>query len=178
MRACNWQASKYDQEAFDDALKLYREVRAGKLAQDNLEVRGRAIEGTGFCLEAKEDLEGALKSFRELSNLEGSLEFAVLGLYHQARVLVTQGKRDMAKDLLEKAQKRLGDDKDAAAAAYFKRPIQELLSQIDPSAVAAEATPDVSELLKRDPARLQRMIDNLKRKGSEAPPGEGRGEPE
>ena len=169
---------KYDQQAFDDALKLYREVRSGKLAQNDLEVRGRAIEGSGFCLEAKADLEGALKSFRELSNLEGSLEFAVLGLYHQSRVLIAQGKSDTAKDLLQKAQKRLGDDKDAAAAAYYKRPVQELLSQIDPSAMATAATPDFSELLKRDPARLQRMIDNLKRKGSDAPPGEGPGEPQ
>ena len=116
---------KYDQKAFDRGLNLYRQVRMGKLAQDDLEVRGRAIEGAGFCLEAKSDLEGALKSFRELSNLEGSLEFTVLGLYHQARILLAQGKRDLAKELLLKAQKRLGDDKDSIAAGYFKRPIQE-----------------------------------------------------
>ncbi len=169
---------KYDEKAFDDALGLYRQVRSGKLAKDNLEVRGRSIEGIGFCLEANADLEGALKSFRELSNLEGSLEFAVLGLYHQARVLLAQGKGDMAKEILLKAQKRLGDDKDAAAAAYFKRPVEELLFQIDPSAVATTGSPDLSELLRRDPARLQRMIDSLKHKGSEAPPGEEPGEPQ
>ncbi len=108
MRVCNWRASSTTKRPLTRGLNLYRQVRMGKLAQDDLEVRGRAIEGTGFCLEAKSDLEGALKSFRELSNLEGSLEFAVLGLYHQARILLAQGKRDLAKELLLKAQKRLG----------------------------------------------------------------------
>jgi tetratricopeptide (TPR) repeat protein len=168
---------KYDQESFDESMNLYRQVRSGRLAQDDLEVRGRAIEGIGFCLEAKSDLEGALKSFRELSNLEGSLEFAVLGLYHQARVLVSQGKQDMAKELLLKAQKRLGDDKDSAAAGYFRRPIQDALSEIDPSSVAASTSPDLSELLRQDPSRLQRMINNLKNKGSGAPPGNEPAEP-
>lgn len=168
---------KYDQEAFDDALSLYRQVRAGKLAQNDLEVRGRAVEGAGFCLEAKGDLESALKSFRELSNLEGSLEFAVLGLYHQARVLVAQGNKDAARDLLLKAQKRLGDDKDAAAAAFFKRPVQEALSQIDPNSVAAAESPDLSELLRQDPTRLQRMIQNLKSRGSNSPSGDEPAEP-
>ena len=169
---------KYDQKAYDDALNLYRQVRLSTLAQKDLEVRGRSIEGAGFCQEAKSDLEGALKSFRELSNLEGSLEFAVLGLYHQARVLVAQGKKDNAKELLEKAQKRLGDDKDSAAAAYFKRPIQEALSQLDPTAVAAAGSPDLSELLRQDPSRLQRMIENLKKKGAGGPPGDAPDEPQ
>jgi tetratricopeptide (TPR) repeat protein len=168
---------KYDQKAFDDALGLYRQVRGGTLAQNDLEVRGRAIEGSGFCLEAKADLEGALKFFRELSNLEGSLEFAVLGLVHQARVLVAQGKKDAAKELLLKAQKRLGDDKDAPAASYFKRPVQDALSQLDPSSVAAAGSPDFSELLRQDPTRLQRMMENLKHKGSGAPSGDEPDEP-
>lgn len=163
---------KYDQGAFDEALNLYRQTRTSDVAQDDLEVRGRAVEGIGLCLEGKADLEGALKSFRELSNIEGSLEFAVLGLYHQARVLVAQGKRDPAKELLLKAQKRLGDNQDDAAAAYFKRPIQEALAQIDPTSVAASGSPDLSELMRQDPTRLQRMIDNLKHKGSGAPAGD------
>ena len=170
---------KYDQKAYDEALTLYRHVRLSTLAQKDSEVRGRSIEGAGFCQEAKADLEGALKSFRELSNLEGSLEFAILGLYHQARVLVAQGKKDNAKELLQKAQKRLSEDKDSAAAAYFKQPIQEALSQIDPTAVAAAAgSPDLSELLRQDPARLQRMIDNLKKKGAGGPPGDAPDEPQ
>jgi tetratricopeptide (TPR) repeat protein len=168
---------KYDQKAYDEALNVYRQVRISGLAQKDLEVRGRSIEGAGFCLEAKGDIEGALKSFRELSNLEGSLEFAVLGLYHQARVLVAQGKSDNAKELLLKAKKRLSDDKDSAAASYFKRPIQEALSQIDPSAVAATESQDLSELLRQDPSRLQRMIDNLKQKGAGGPPGDAPDEP-
>jgi predicted negative regulator of RcsB-dependent stress response len=168
---------KYDQKAYDEALNLYRQVRLSSLAQKDLEVRGRTIEGAGFCLEAKSDLEGALKSFRELSNLEGSLEFAVLGLYHQARILLAQGKRDNAKELLQKAQKRLSDEKDSTVASYFKRPIQEALSQIDPSSVAAAGSPDLSELLRQDPSRLQRMINNLKQKGAGGPPGDAPDEP-
>ena len=166
---------KYDQKAFDAALELYRQVRMSKLAETDLEVKGRAIEGIGFCLESKSDLEGALKSFRELSNIEGSLEFAVLGLYHQARVLTAQGKKDEAKTLLTKAQKRLADEKDSASASYYKRPVQEALALLDPSAGAA-STPDLSELLRRDPSRLQQMLKGMKRPGSGAPAGDEPGE--
>jgi tetratricopeptide (TPR) repeat protein len=162
---------KYDQQAFEEALNLYRQVRASKLAEEDLEVKGRSVEGAGFCLEAKGDLEGALKSFRELSNIEGSLEFAVLGLYHQARVLSAQGKKDNAKDLLVKAQKRLADDKDAPAANFFKRPVQEALALLDPSAASAPATPDLSDLLRRDPARLQQLLNGMKQQGPAAPAG-------
>jgi len=96
----------------------------------------------------------------------------VLGLYHQARVFVAQGKKDEAKELLKKAKKRLDDDKEAVAANYYKRPVQDLLSQVDPTAVAAPATPDLSELLRQDPARVQRMLENMKQRGPEAPEGE------
>jgi predicted negative regulator of RcsB-dependent stress response len=163
---------KYDQQKFDEALSLYRTVRASKLAEEDLEVKGRTVEGIGFCLEAKADLEGALKSFRELSNIEGSLEFAVLGLYHQARVLAAQGKKDNAKELLVKAQKRLADDKDAPGAGYFKRPVQEALALLDPGVVAAPSTPDLSDLLRRDPARLQQLLNGMKRQGPGAPAGD------
>jgi predicted negative regulator of RcsB-dependent stress response len=169
---------KYDQQKYDDAVTLYRQVRSSKLAQEDLETKGRSIEGIGFCLEAKSDAEGALKSFRELSNLEGSLEFAVLGLMHQARVLTAQGKPDQAKDLLTKAQKRIDDDKDSASASYFKRPIKEALAQLDPSAVTGSASPDLSELLRRDPARLQKMLGGLKQgSGAPAPAGDEPAEP-
>lgn len=163
---------KYDQKAFDEALALYRQVRASKLAEEDLEVKGRAVEGTGFCLEAKGDLEGALKSFRELSNIEGSLEFAVLGLYHQARVLSAQGKKDNAKELLVKAEKRLADDKDSAAASFFKRPVQEALALLDPTSAAAASTPDLSDLLRQDPARLQQLLKGMKQQGPAAPAGD------
>lgn len=160
---------KYDQQAFDEAYKLYSQVRGSKLAEDNLEVKGRAIEGMGFCLESKPDLDGALKSFRELSNLEGSLEFAVLGLYHQARVLIAKGDRDSAKDLLQKAQKRVDEDKSAPAASYFSRPVREALAQLDPSAAKSGISPDLSELLREDPSRLQQMLNGMKKGGSGAP---------
>ncbi len=38
--------------------------------------------------------------------------------------------------------------------------------------MAPSASPDLSELLRQDPSRLQRMIDNLKHKGSGAPSGD------
>ncbi len=169
---------KYDQKAYDEALSLYGQVRGSKLAQEDIEIKGRAVEGAGFCLEAKGDQESALKSFRELSNIEGSLEFAVLGLYHQARVLTSQGKQDAAKDLLNKAQKRLTDEKESVAASYFKKPIQEALARVDPTAAASGTSTDLSELLRQDPTRLQRMINGLKQKGSGAPPSEEPGEPQ
>lgn len=167
---------KYDQKAFDPALDLYRQVRVSKLAETDLEVKGRSIEGIGFCLESKSDTEGALKSFRELSNIEGSLEFAVLGLYHQARLLTAQGKKDEAKNLLTKAQKRLADEKDSATASYYKRPVQEALALVDPSAGAAAGAPDFSELLRSDPTRLQQMLKGMKQPGSGAPAGDEPGE--
>lgn len=168
---------KYDQKAYDEAVDLYRQVRASELAEEDLEVKGRSIEGIGFSLEAKSDAEGALKSFREMSNLEGSLQFAVLGLYHQARVLAAQGKKDEAKELLVKAQKRLADDKEAPSAEYFQRRVRETLAQLDPSAVTAPSTPDFSELLRRDPARLQQLLQGMKQQGApDGPPGNEPGE--
>lgn len=161
---------KYDEKAFDEARALYQQVRTGKLAETDLEVKGRAIEGIGFCLEAKGDTDGALKSFRELSNLEGSLEFAALGLFHQARVMVSHNQQDQAKELLKKAEKRLDDDKDSVAASYYRRPIEELMNQIDPSAAASNPSQlDLQELLRRDPSRLQRMLENAKQRGPDAP---------
>jgi hypothetical protein len=86
--------------------------------------------------------------------------------------LAAQGKKDNAKELLVKAQKRLADDKDAPGAGYFKRPVQEALALLDPGVVAAPSTPDLSDLLRRDPARLQQLLNGMKRQGPGAPAGD------
>jgi tetratricopeptide (TPR) repeat protein len=163
---------KYDKKDYNGAISLYRQVRASDLSKSDLEVKGRAVEGVGLCLEAKANLDEALQSFRELSNLEGSLEFAVLGLYHQARLLIAQNKRDMAKGLLEKAKKRLEEDKSAAGAGYMMRAVRDLLASVDPQSNTQAQTPDFSEIMRQDPGRLQRLVDKLKQKGASMPGSE------
>jgi tetratricopeptide (TPR) repeat protein len=160
---------KYDQQEYDHAIDLYKQVRTSELAKSDLEAKGRAVEGLGLSLEAEGNLDAALQSFRELSNLEGSLEFAVLGLYHQARVLVVQNKTDMAKGLLDKAEKRLQEDKSAAGAGYLLRSVHELLASVDPQSSAPAQTPDLSEIMRKDPGKLQRLVDQLKQKRANVP---------
>ncbi|MBL8952338.1 MAG: tetratricopeptide repeat protein [Myxococcaceae bacterium] len=71
--------------AFDDYLK-------GSPADDPL--RPTAIEGKGYALEGKKDLDGALAAFDQLAK-ENTAEFMKgMGLYHRGRVLLLKGQTD------------------------------------------------------------------------------------
>ncbi|HKU44605.1 MAG TPA: tetratricopeptide repeat protein [Polyangiales bacterium] len=69
-------------------------------------LRSRALEGSGYALEAQQKYPEALARFEELSKLSNGT-FRSLGDYHRARVLVAQGKPAEARALLEALSKAL-----------------------------------------------------------------------
>src|SRR6185369_10532802 len=96
----------YDQGQYKDAKAAYEKVKQMKGYSSDSDIKGRTLEGLGMTLEALKDDDGALKSFKELSNLDNA-NLAALGMYHQARMLKAQGKNDDALKLLEKAGQKL-----------------------------------------------------------------------
>ena len=55
----------YDLSKYDEAQTAYEQVKASLLGASDADVKGRATEGIGLCLEAKNDREGAIKAFRD-----------------------------------------------------------------------------------------------------------------
>lgn len=161
----------YDQQKWDEALEQYRAVRGSEVAKIDPDILGRSLEGIGLSLEGKGDLEGALQAFRELTNQEGAPALATLGLYHQGRVLVAQGQKDKAKELLTKAKERLDKESDAAKdkenldrpqrPGFVAESVKMLLARIDPASVKASSARNISDVLRDDPAKLQRMLQDL-----------------
>jgi tetratricopeptide (TPR) repeat protein len=139
----------YDQGKFADAKAAYQAVKDSKLANQDVAVKGRALEGVGISLEAAGDKDGALKAFGELSNID-ALGFNALGAYHQARLSYAAGNTDKAKEYLKDAQKRLdtlagtdSKDKDAKKTlgagntGYLQQAVRDLQRRVDPTAVPA-----------------------------------------
>lgn len=160
----------YDQQKWDEALALYRAVRTSEMAKADPDILGRSLEGIGLTLEAKTDLEGALQAFRELTNQEGAPTLATLGLYHQGRVLVAQGQKDKAKELLTKAKERLdkeseaGKDKESLEPqrpGFVAESVKMLLARVDPASAKSSGARSISDALRDDPAKLQRMLQEL-----------------
>ncbi|HMA96434.1 MAG TPA: tetratricopeptide repeat protein, partial [Polyangiaceae bacterium] len=169
----------YDQQKWDEALDHYRAVRASEIAKKDPDVLGRCLEGIGLSLEGKGDREGALQAFREMTNQEGAPTLATLGLYHQARILLAQGQKDKAKELLTKAKERV--DKAAKEGAkgevgpqrqgYIGESVKMLMARIDPAAARAASADAITDTLQNDPAKLQRMLQDLQNQPA-APGGE------
>lgn len=82
----------------DAALSLYDEFLARTPAKDPL--RLLAMEGRGYTLEAKGDLDGALTAFGALSKESSGPMLAGMGDYHRARLLMAQNKLDEAAQVL------------------------------------------------------------------------------
>lgn len=153
----------FQQKKYDEARQTYESVRTSKLAQNDADVRGRALEGIGMAVEAKGDREGALKAFRELQNsdLPG---FTPLAMYHQARVLHAMGDDAKAKELIKTAtEKAKAGHSPVEPATYVEIALHELLTAIDPIAAAASVpggmTMDQIERLKAQLSQLQGMGD-------------------
>jgi tetratricopeptide (TPR) repeat protein len=85
-----------------------------------------------MALEAQKNEDGALKAFHELANMDVA-SFAALGMYHQARILKGQGKKDEALKLLEKAVDKLATLKETPAVIkYVGSQVLELIETLDP----------------------------------------------
>ncbi len=140
-----------DQREWDQAISAFDAVLQSKLAPADPDVQMRALEGKGFALEGKEDLDGALKVFEQLSAVSGE-GFELLGLYHQARVMLAKDQKDRAKELLVDARSKLEKAKLAMASKpkltplglsatspyeWLSQAVDEELRALDPAAVPA-----------------------------------------
>jgi tetratricopeptide (TPR) repeat protein len=94
--------------------KLLQDDEAG----DDNYLRFRGLEGAGYALEGQQKYEDARKRFAELSKLRSGA-YRTLGDYHQARMLVLEGKRAEARTLLEAASKAAAD-KPAEQEEHFE----------------------------------------------------------
>ena len=84
-----YRLGKYDQalNAFEDFLKAVPQTDP---------LRAEALEGEGYVFEAKRQLEQALLTYDQLATVTKGEFMTGMGLYHRARILVQQGKKDDA----------------------------------------------------------------------------------
>lgn len=158
----------YDRGKLDEAKSLYEKVQGSELAKHDADVRLRALEGVGLCLEAKGDADGAMKVFVELEKADEP-GFSPLGMYHQARVLVARGQKDQAKELLKKAGEKLTKEKSAyQTASYVEKASRDLMAIIDPSTAPAggssyspEQIDAMREAILKDPTKLKKMLEDM-----------------
>jgi hypothetical protein len=117
------------------------------LAQADVEVRGRALEGIGFAHEllaqsdtgAKEKhLDDALGAYKQLEQLD-TKGFKELGMYHEARVLQTKGDKQKALELLKDLQKRVTEPGESQPFSYLESVVEDRLRALDPAALPPKA---------------------------------------
>ncbi len=82
----------------DGALTAFGEFIKDAPENDPLVVS--AYEGQGYAHEAKGQLDQALEAFKGMAKVEAGDYLQGMGLYHQARILVQQGKKDEAAQVL------------------------------------------------------------------------------
>lgn len=122
----------YDLGQYKDAQAAYEKVTRLPAYVTDSDIKGRTLEGLGMALEAQKNEEQALKTFRELQNMDVA-NFSALGLYHQARILKGQGKNDDALKLLDKAGEKLATLKETPGAIkYLGSQVMELMELLDP----------------------------------------------
>jgi tetratricopeptide (TPR) repeat protein len=122
----------YDLGQYKEAQAGFEKVKQHPSFGSDTDLKGRTLEGLGMALEAQKNDEGALKAFKELSTLD-SANFNALGLYHQARILKTQGKTEDALKLLEKAGEKLVSVKEnQGSIKYLRVALMELYESLDP----------------------------------------------
>jgi tetratricopeptide (TPR) repeat protein len=122
----------YDLGEYKDAQAAFEKVKQNPAFASDRDIKGRTLEGIGMALEAQKNEDGALKAFHELANMDVA-SFAALGMYHQARILKGQGKKDDAVKLLEKAVDKLATLKETPAVIkYVGSQVLELIETLDP----------------------------------------------
>jgi len=122
----------YDLGQYKEAQAAYEKVQRARAYATDVDIKGRTLEGLAMALEAQKNEEQALKTFRELQNMDVA-NFSALGLYHQARILKGQGKNDDALKLLDKAGDKLATLKETPGAIkYLGTQVVELMELLDP----------------------------------------------
>jgi hypothetical protein len=180
------------------ALAAYGDVKASPLAQADVEVRGRAIEGTGFADEllARTDagnkdkhLDEALSAYKDLEALDMK-GFKELGQYHEARVQQAKGDKAKAIELLKGVHEKVSDVGETHPFSYLEFVVEDRLRELDPTALPAKSAmprgpaggagagpdgidtsdPKIQELLKKFQEQMQQSGG-----GTPAIPGGGGG---
>jgi len=103
--------------AFDEFLKK---------SPNDLITRGQALEGKGYALESKGDLDQALATYDQLAREHKSEFLAGMGLFHRSRVLIAQGKKDAAAKLLTELER---DFPESAASRMARERLSLLASE-------------------------------------------------
>ncbi len=174
----------YDLGQYKDAQAAYEKVKQHPAFVSDIDIKGRTLEGLGMALEAQKNEDAALKTFRELSNMDGA-SFSALGLYHQARILKGEGKTDDALKLLDKAGEKLATLKETPAVIkYLASQVIEMLELIDPKKAkelgeklmsseakkAAETTAMPGAGSQKISAELQKRIQEMMEKQKQGQP--------
>jgi hypothetical protein len=132
------------------ALTAYGEVKTSPLAQADVEVRGRAIEGIGFADEllARTDagnkdkhLDDALAAYKDLETVDMK-GFKELGQYHEARVEQAKGDKAKAIELLKAVHEKVSDVGETHPFSYLEFVVEDRLRELEPTALPPKsATP-------------------------------------
>ena len=176
-----------DKHDVDGALAAFNDTKTSPLAQADVEVRGRAIEGTGFAHELKAaadpgsasaQLDEAIKAFRELENTDVQ-GFKELGMYHQARVYELKGDKDKAKELLKSLHERVTKPGENHPFPYLEQVTDDRLRALDPTALPAKPSGPMGPMgagaggqPKMSEAQMKALIEQLKKQQSEKAPAE------
>jgi len=172
------------------ALSAYEDAKNSSLAQADPEVRGRALEGIGFCRELlavrdegnkDKHLEDALAAYRKLQTLDAD-GFKELGMYDEARVLLAKGDKTKALEILKEANKRVTEPGAKRPFAYLQFALEDALRELDPSALPPKAPRPVAGSTggaNLDNPKIQELIRQLqqqqKSQGSAPPIGSAAG---
>jgi hypothetical protein len=171
-----------DKRDADGALAAFTDVKASALASADNEVKGRALEGTGFAHELKaqaapaekdKQLDAALAAFKELENTVDVRGFKELAMYHQARVLMNKGDKDKAKELLLSVKERVTKGDEAVAPGlpvpppfpFLKEVATDRLHEIDPSAAPKLRAGAGGGGMNLSPAQIRKMVEEMQKKG-------------
>jgi tetratricopeptide (TPR) repeat protein len=113
--------SLFDLGKYAEATAEYAKVLDGAGADTYL--RFRALEGSGYALEAQQKYPDALKKYEELSRFANGA-YRSLADYHRARVLVVQGKPAEARTLLEGLSKALAANTNVQERERFESAVE------------------------------------------------------
>lgn len=149
----------FDQGKFDEAIQGYEAVAQSDFAKQDVELRGRAIEGIALALERKGDIQGALTRFQELAASK-TPGFTLPALLDQARLQHALGKTEEAKATLKQFREELAEEKVADGPSYLAQRAEMITQQIDPAAAKELAKPPAltPERLKELQEQVQKAI--------------------
>lgn len=129
---------------YDEALAAFGDFL--KNAPKNDPLRVSALEGQGYTYEAQGKTTEAAQAFQDMAKEDAGGFLAGMGQYHQARMLIAQGKKDEAAKLLVEIQEK---NPNTAAARQATERLNVLASQgvkiPAPTPAAPPATPPAQE---------------------------------